>query len=763
MAADKLTVVQVLPELDEGGVEGETLDLAIFLAQNGHRSVVISGGGRLVPHLEKHGCHHVLWPHIGEKSLRCLKYVPKLRRFLHEERVDILHLRSRLPAWIGYLAWKLQPLGERPSLITTFHGFYSVNSYSRIMTKGERVAAVSETIKQHIIDNYRVDPIKISLIHGGFDVSTFSPEAVAVERIDRLRRLWLAESSGVPVIILPGRLTQWKGQDLFIESLSRIRESRFTCLMIGDTEENISFTKKLREQVKYHRLQDKVHLVGHCNDMPAALMLADVVVSASSTQPEAFGKVAIEAMAMGKPVVATAHGGSLETVIPDVTGWLVPPLDAQAMADAVSEALADPQRARRMGEAGRRWVGERFTAKAMCDKTLALYQEVYEQRRQPKRRDKVTVMQLLPELNSGGVERGTVEMGRYLVRNGHRSLVVSGGGRLVEQLQEEGSYHFRKNIGSKSPIALMHIWPLRRLMTQYQVDVLHLRSRMPAWIGYVAWLSLPRRQRPLLVTTFHGFYSVNAYSAIMAKGDGVIAVSASIKQHILEKYKRQEHVRLIFRGVDAQSFAPHLVAEERVDALAEAWNVDRRRPILMLPGRLTRLKGQELFLQSLLHVRNRDYLALMVGDIQDNPGYTAELQSFIGKNHLSNRVKLVGHCSDMPAAFSLADVVLSTSSIEPEAFGRTTVEAMAMGKPVIATAHGGSLETVVPGENGWLVQPSDPMALAAAIDDALALDVAKLKHLGENGRARVSEKFTAQAMCEQTLAFYSDLLTGRRS
>jgi glycosyltransferase involved in cell wall biosynthesis len=339
MAADKLTVVQVLPELDEGGVEGETLDLAVFLAQNGHRSVVISGGGRLVPQLEKHGCHHVLWPHIGEKSLRCLKYVPKLRKFLCEERVDILHLRSRLPAWIGYLAWKFLPEDMRPSLITTFHGFYSVNSYSRIMTKGERVAAVSETIKQHIIDNYRVDPNKISLIHGGFDVGAFAPEAVAVERIDRLRRLWLSESNGGPVIVLPGRLTQWKGQDLFIESLSRIKESKFSCLMIGDTEENISFTKRLREQVKHHQLQGKVHLVGHCNDMPAALMLADVVVSASSTQPEAFGKVAIEAMAMGKPVVATAHGGSLETVIPGVTGWLVPPLNAQAMADAVSEAL----------------------------------------------------------------------------------------------------------------------------------------------------------------------------------------------------------------------------------------------------------------------------------------------------------------------------------------------------------------------------------------------------------------------------------------
>ncbi|KJS01142.1 MAG: hypothetical protein VR65_10355 [Desulfobulbaceae bacterium BRH_c16a] len=368
-----------------------------------------------------------------------------------------------------------------------------------------------------------------------------------------------------------------------------------------------------------------------------------------------------------------------------------------------------------------------------------------------------TVMQLLPELNSGGVERGTLEMGRFLVQHGHKSIVVSGGGRLVEQLRQEGSMHARKNIGSKSPVALSHIWPLRRLMKNKRVNVLHLRSRMPAWVGYVAWKTLPKKNRPILVTTFHGFYSVNAYSAIMTKGDGVIAVSESIKKHIYEKYDREKNVRLIFRGVDAEDFDPDKVSLDRIDRLVDAWQINRSKPVLMLPGRLTRLKGQELFLQSLLHVIQPDFQAILVGDIKDNPGYTAELNTFIEKNNLSEKVRLVGHCNDMPAAFLLADVVLSTSSLEPEAFGRTTVEAMAMGKPVIATAHGGSLETVVHRENGWLVKPSDPKALAAAIDEALSMDDKQLQHFGENGRKRVSEKFTAQAMCEQTMAFYLDL------
>jgi len=367
-------------------------------------------------------------------------------------------------------------------------------------------------------------------------------------------------------------------------------------------------------------------------------------------------------------------------------------------------------------------------------------------------------MQLLPELNSGGVERGTLELGRYLVNNGHKSIVVSGGGRLVDQLAKDGSYHIKKSIGSKSPIALFHIWPLRQAMKKNRVDVLHLRSRMPGWIGYIALKTLRKKYRPLLVTTFHGFYSVNGYSAIMTKGDGVIAVSKGIQAHIAEKYNREKNVRLIFRGVDVESFDQGKVDPERITGLSRKWGIDTTKSVLMLPGRLTRLKGQAFFLESLLLVKNTNFQAVIVGDIEDNPGYTEELKSFIDKNNLTGKVRLVGHCDDMAAAFLLADIVLSTSSSEPEAFGRTTVEAMAMGKPVIATGHGGSLETVIPGETGWLVKPNDAEALATSIDEALSMEKKQLKKFGENGRIRVAANFTAQAMCEQTLAFYFELL-----
>ncbi len=183
-------------------------------------------------------------------------------------------------------------------------------------------------------------------------------------------------------------------------------------------------------------------------------------------------------------------------------------------------------------------------------------------------------MQLLPELNSGGVERGTLEMGRHLVDNGHKSIVVSGGGRLVAQLEKEGSYSYPKgNRLQKSSGPLLYL-ALRQMMKKNRVDIVHLRSRMPAWIGYLALKSLGKKNRPVLVTTFHGFYSVNRYSAIMTKGDGVIAVSKGIKQHIAEKYNRSNNVRLIVRGVDIASFTPGEVDQKRLEALADDWGID---------------------------------------------------------------------------------------------------------------------------------------------------------------------------------------------
>ncbi len=756
----KLNIVQLLPELDEGGVEGETLDLAIFLAKAGHRSMVISGGGRLVKQLEESGGIHITWPQIGEKSIRCLKHINRLKKFFIEEKIDIIHLRSRLPAWIGYLAWKMLPPILRPALVTTFHGFYSVNSYSTIMTRGERIIAVSNVIANHMLENYRVDASKIVLIHGGCDTKAFDPEAISRERIVYLQKKWNLPDDGTPVVMLPGRLTQWKGQNDFIESLALIKKMKFVAICVGEAEENSSFTKRLRDRIRRHGLQDKVKLVGHCSDMPAALMVADLVVSASSTQPEAFGKVAIEAMSMSKPVLSTRHGGSLETIIENETGWFVSPSNSVEMASAIEKALNNKDLLIEVGKKGRERVKKNFTALQMCEKSLVLYKQLYREKERKRKGEKITIVQMLPELEGGGVERGTLEMGRYLTANGHLSLVVSAGGRMVRQLENEGSHHINWAVGSKSPRCLLYIWPLRKLLLKEEVDILHLRSRMPAWIGYLAWLSLPRKKRPVLVTTFHGFYSVNKYSAIMTRGNGIIAVSQSIKQHIYEKYGVKKDINLIFRGVDEEVFDPEKIDKQRLAAFKSAWNLEENIPVIMLPGRLTRLKGQDIFLKSLMQVKDRNFQAILVGDVNENPGFVSELKELIVSNNLQECVRMVGHCSDMPAGLLLADIVLSASSSEPEAFGRTTVEAMAMGKPVIATAHGGSLETVIHGETGWLVKPSDPDDMASRINEALKFP-SKLKKLGLSGQERVRKNFTTQSMCEKTVKLYRHLISRR--
>ncbi len=762
MVAEKLTVVQIVPEMDEGGVEGETLDFAVYLARQGCRSIVISGGGRLVSQLEENGVEHLLWKNIGSKNLRCLKYIPKLRKFLLRENVDILHLRSRLPAWIGYLAWKAMDDQHKPSLITSFHGFYSVNSYSTIMTKGERVIAVSGVIKDHIIDNYNIDKSKIRLVHGGYDAAVFDPEKVNAERVEKLKKSWGIEGNGHPVIMLPGRLTSWKGQDVFLEALIQIKDIDFLALCVGDVEENSSFTRKLRDRIAAHRLEDRVKLVGHCEDMPAALSLADLVVSASSSQPEAFGKVAIEAMAMAKPIIATSHGGSLETVKNRETGWLVEPSDPEAMAATLREVLLDKEQLPIIGRNGKAWVEQQFTATRMCEKTLDLYNKLLEEKALRRSGDILSVVQMLPELESGGVERGTLEIGKYLADHNHRSIVISAGGRMVKQLEEEGSRHIAWKVGSKSPLTIKYMLPLRRLLKKEKIDVLHLRSRMPAWVGYLVWKTLPKKDRPVLVTTFHGFYSVNSYSAIMTKGMGIIAISKSIEQHIKQAYGVKKGIELIFRGVDKEKFDPVVVSQERIEHFRSSWQLQKGKPVIMLPGRLTRLKGQDIFIKALARMKNTDYQAVIVGDIEDNPGFAAELSELIRNQGMEGKIFMVGHCDDMPAALMLADIVVSASSNEPEAFGRSTIEAMAMGKPVIATAHGGSLETVTPEKTGWLVSPGNADDLAMALDEALA-SPEKVRQYGVAGKTTVDATYAMQTMCEKTVAFYSKLIAANKS
>ena len=372
MVAKPIRVVQMLPELHAGGVERGTLEMAAYLSSLGHQSTVISGGGRLVPQLIKTGSRHVTW-FVGRKSPLVLRYFFLLRRFLIEEAVDILHVRSRVPAWIAYLAWKSLPYNQRPRFVTTFHGYYSVNRYSAIMTKGERVIAISKGIESHIKEQYGVPQDRIVLIYRGIDTRIFDRSKVTKDRILKLIHRWQLQKISEPIIMLPGRMTRLKGHDILIKSLAMIKSLPWHALLIGDINENKPYVSDLYGLIRQEGLENRLRLVGHCEDMPAALMLADIVISATSSIPEAFGRIVVEAQAMGKPVIASAHGGSVETVLNGETGWLVTPNDTASLSQALEKTIKDKDVRIRFGHRGRAWASEHFTIDRMCQRTLELY------------------------------------------------------------------------------------------------------------------------------------------------------------------------------------------------------------------------------------------------------------------------------------------------------------------------------------------------------------------------------------------------------
>lgn len=306
----------------------------------------------------------------------------------------------------------------------------------------------------------------------------------------------------------------------------------------------------------------------------------------------------------------------------------------------------------------------------------------------------LTILQLLPALDSGGVERGTLEVGKHLVDNGHRSLVISAGGRMVDQLQQEGSTHFAWPIGKKSLWTLRHVGRLRRFLREQQVDIVHARSRMPAWVAWLAWRGMEAAHRPRFVTTVHGLYSVNAYSAIMARGEQVIAVSETVRDYVLNNYPSTDpaRIRVIPRGIDPLAY-PHGYTPD--PAWLERWQAQypqlAGRTILTLPGRITRLKGHEDFIELIARLRatGEAVHGLIVGgaEVKKLP-YLAELQQTVRQRGLSDDITFTGQRSDLREIMAISDIVLSLSS-KPEAFGRTVLEALGIGIPVVGYAHGG--------------------------------------------------------------------------
>lgn len=366
----------------------------------------------------------------------------------------------------------------------------------------------------------------------------------------------------------------------------------------------------------------------------------------------------------------------------------------------------------------------------------------------------LTVVQVLPALDGGGVERGTLEVARALVARGHRSIVISAGGRLVNQLCAEGSEHLQWPIGAKNPWILRWIWPLRRYLVREQVDIVHGRSRLPAWILWLALRGINTERRPWFVTTVHGLYSVSRYSAIMTQGDVVIAVSDTVRRYIRQHYPQVDRARLrtIYRGVDPEEF-PYGFRPSN-DWLGR-WR--KKFPqltgcqVLTLPGRLTRLKGHEVFLQliaSLVHV-GLPVHGLVVGDVDPRRrAYAQELQEKVRALNVDSHITFTGHRSDVREIYAISDVVLSLSS-QPESFGRTVLEALSMGVPVVGYAHGGV------GEVLGRVFPRGAVPLGDSA--ALQRRVTELLLSRPDVTVPPFKAYRLDSMLQETLALYEEL------
>jgi glycosyltransferase involved in cell wall biosynthesis len=370
------------------------------------------------------------------------------------------------------------------------------------------------------------------------------------------------------------------------------------------------------------------------------------------------------------------------------------------------------------------------------------------------------VLQVLPALVTGGVERGTIDMAAALVRAGWRALVASAGGPMVRELDRVGAEHVQLPLASKNPLTIRrNAKLLAGLIERYSVDIVHARSRAPAWSAY--WAA--EQTKRIFVTTFHSAYGVQSrwkkrYNSVMARGQRVIAISEFVGQHALDTYDiPAERLRVVPRGIDLTRFDPAAVQPSRVIALASAWRLQDGLPVIMLPGRISRWKGHMALLDAVGMLGRRDFQVIFVGSEQQHPHFRDELINRIKRLGLERVVHLVGDCRDMAAAYMLADVVISAST-EPEGFGRVSVEAQAMGRPLVATAHGGTRETVIDGDTGWLVPPTNIRDWAEAIEMALNLNEAERIALADRAREWVSSRFDTRIMCDTTIGIYEELL-----
>ncbi len=374
------SILQIVPALETGGVERGTLEIADAILKAGGKPLVLSSGGALVKPLEKLGAIHIQGSVQTKNPIEIFRNVGLIKNICQHYGVNLLHVRSRAPAWSVYGASRALGI----PFITTFHGTYGYKGffgfkkkYNEIMLKGKCVIANSSSIERHLKAVYKIPENFIRVVFRGVDIEYFNPNVITSQRLACLKKSWGLKHGMLnqPVVLLPGRLTRWKGSLVLLEALARLPHRNFLCLLVGSDQGRREFSEELQNFIYKNDLKHVVKMVGSCQDMPAALAMADVVVS-SSIEPEAFGRVMIEAGSMEKPVVASNHGGATDIITPE-TGWLVQPNDPRALATALENFfMLDRLAIKRMGQAARKRAVEHFSKHKFQVETLKVYNEI---------------------------------------------------------------------------------------------------------------------------------------------------------------------------------------------------------------------------------------------------------------------------------------------------------------------------------------------------------------------------------------------------
>ena len=383
-------------------------------------------------------------------------------------------------------------------------------------------------------------------------------------------------------------------------------------------------------------------------------------------------------------------------------------------------------------------------------------------------RSKIKVLQVIPRLGYGGSETGCYDLAHYLVENDCSSYIVTSGGELLKYVNKKKVKVIRLPVHSKNPILMFfNSLILIFIILFFNISIVHARSRAPAWSCLLA-TKVTRRK---FVTTFHGTYNFNGfmkkfYNSVMLRSDLIIAGSNFIFSHINENYSEylinlKKKFLVIFRGINTDYFNSNIIKQLEENKLISFWNIDKNKKLILLPGRLTSWKGQEMFIEA-INLVNKEidpetFNVVILGSDQGRKIYKQKLLRLVEQHRLANQVKFIDNCKNMPVAYKISDLIVS-SSIEPEAFGRVSVEAQSMEKPIIASNIGGSKETIINDKTGFLFEAGKPASLSKKIIEVLQLDETTLKFLGNEGRKNVIKKFNIEKMCFSTYLEYKKLI-----